>query len=91
MRSYLLIAGGFDMPKILGSSATFTLAASAVMAAGRCARAMCWRVNEGGEIPSVSQIELAADLSPGDDTRVDDRCHSWTALYGGIFAARVFE
>jgi urea carboxylase len=25
MRSYLLVAGGFDMPKILGSSATFTL------------------------------------------------------------------
>ncbi|QHW34602.1 urea carboxylase [Paenibacillus rhizovicinus] len=25
MRSYLLVGGGFDMPKILGSSATFTL------------------------------------------------------------------
>ncbi|MBP3963278.1 urea carboxylase [Paenibacillus lignilyticus] len=25
MRSYLLVAGGFDMPRILGSSATFTL------------------------------------------------------------------
>ncbi|WP_248925684.1 urea carboxylase [Paenibacillus hamazuiensis] len=25
MRAYLLVAGGFDMPKILGSSATFTL------------------------------------------------------------------
>ncbi|WP_373845392.1 urea carboxylase [Clostridium sp.] len=25
MRTYLLVAGGFDMPKILGSSATFTL------------------------------------------------------------------
>lgn len=25
MRTYLLVAGGFDMPKVLGSSATFTL------------------------------------------------------------------
>jgi urea carboxylase len=56
MRSYLLIAGGLDMPKILGSSSTFTLGGFG----GHGGRALrtgdVLRVSEGGGPPEVQEL-----------------------------------
>ena len=90
MRTYLLIAGGFDMPKILGSSSTFTLGGFG----GHGGRALrtgdVLGVNKAARTACKTRLSLLRSPT-GDDTRVDDRCHPWTALYRGIFAAGVFD
>lgn len=56
MRTYLLVAGGFDMPKILGSSSTFTLGGFG----GHGGRALrtgdVLAVNQGGEPRAIREL-----------------------------------
>ncbi|CAH1225949.1 Carbamoyl-phosphate synthase large chain [Paenibacillus allorhizoplanae] len=65
MRTYLLIGGGLDMPKLLGSSSTFTLGGFG----GHGGRALrtgdVLGVNEGGENRVQDVFELAPDHRPG--------------------------
>jgi urea carboxylase len=62
MRTYLLVSGGFDMPKTLGSAATFTLGGFG----GHGGRALrsgdVLRVNPGGEPANLAA--LAPELRP---------------------------
>jgi urea carboxylase len=56
MRTYLLIAGGFDMPKILGSSSTFTLGGFGGHG-GRALRAGdVLAVNKGREPDEINEL-----------------------------------
>ncbi|SEC80375.1 urea carboxylase [Paenibacillus sp. GP183] len=70
MRTYLLIAGGFDMPQILGSSSTFTLGGFGGHG-GRALRAGdVLAVNKGGR-PGSLIAELEAEHRPS-------MTHEWT-------------
>lgn len=64
MRTYLLVSGGFDMPKILGSSSTFTLGGFG----GHGGRALrtgdVLGVNAGGSRPVQETAELAEQHRP---------------------------
>ena len=85
MRSYLLIAGGLDMPRTLGSSSTFTLGNFGGHG-GRALRAGdVLGVNKGGAVSQVSS--LPSIYRPELTRTLDDRCHSGSSLYGRIFEA----
>ncbi|OIJ14089.1 urea carboxylase [Anaerobacillus arseniciselenatis] len=69
MRTYLLVTGGFDMPKILGSSATFTLGNFG----GHGGRAL--RV---GDVLRVNRTSIVVDEQVLEETYRPTINRSWT-------------
>ncbi len=82
LRSYLLVAGGFDMPRILGSAATFTLGGFG----GHGGRAL-----RAGDVLGVNASEAGA-ASPSEERSAGadlagEKAGAWELERGGLESA----
>ncbi|KUP21771.1 urea carboxylase [Paenibacillus sp. DMB5] len=69
MRSYLLVAGGFDMPLTLGSASTFTLGGFGGYGGGALRPGSVLRVNPGAPLNRQEQVRPLPEVSQPDICR----------------------